>query len=277
MSEEKCPKCGELKSACKCTSDGNQKELKVTVDTGNMEALIGRMKEIEAENKRLVEETKKLAEEKIQSVKTADEQKKAKDELDLQIKKINDEKLAERQKNLLDKIKQVITDPAKVKEYEDKLKEPNAITGIEYSIDTLAKVIADGEKQHAEILKKEKEEFEKKLTEKNGGTGTLPANLNGSEGGSGGTGKGGEQFEGASISEANANMVRELRKRSHSSDPEVAAKAKAQLEELMRQWGFACKKNYESRALGGLGEIGPKNIKEQPSLRKITRVGGEAI
>jgi hypothetical protein len=275
MSEEKCPKCNELKSACKCPND-NSKELKIKVDTGNIEAVLQRMTKIEEENKRLVEEAKKANDEKLATAKTAEEQKKAKDELDAQLKKINEDKLVERQKNLLTKIKEVITDPVKVKEYEDKIKDPTAISGIEYSINTLADVVAQGQKQHEEILKKEKEDFEKKLAEKTGGAGNLPASLNKGEGGSGSVGKG-EEFEGNTLSEANANMVRELRKRSHSSDPEVAAKAKAQLEEMMRKWGFAVKKNYENRAMGGLGEIGPKNIKEQPSLRKITKMGGEAI
>lgn len=275
MSEEKCPKCNELKTACKCTNE-NQKELKIKVETGNMEALIGRMKEIESENKRLVDEAKKAAEEKTVASKTAEEQKKAKEDLDAQIKKINEDKLIERQKNLMTKIKEVITDPAKVKEYEEKVKDPNALTGLEYSIDTLATVVREGQTQHEAILKKEKEDFEKKLAEKTGGSGTLPANLNQGEGGSGG-GKGGEEFEGSTLSEANANMVRTLRKRSHDPDPEVAAKAKSQLEEMMRKWSFACKKNYENQAMGGLGELGPKNIKEQPSLRKITKLGGEAI
>jgi hypothetical protein len=277
MTEETCQKCKEVKSKCKCTDDGNSKELKVTVDTGNIQAVMKRMAEIEQENKRLNDEAKKAAEEKVTISKTIEEQKKSQEELEKQIKANNDAKLAERQRVLLDRVKQVITDPAKVKEYEEKLKDPTAISGIEYSIDTLATVVAEGKKQHEDILKKEKEDFEKRLAEKTGGAGTLPSSLNSGEGGAGGSGdKGGEEFEGATLSEANANMVRELRKRSHSNDPEVAAKAKSQIQEMMRKWGAACKRNYDSQAQG-LGEVGPKSIKEQPSLRKITKLGGEAI
>jgi hypothetical protein len=277
MSEEKCPKCNELKSACKCTKDDGKQKIEIKVDTGNIEAVLQRMTKIENENKLLLEEAKKAAEEKEKFAKTTEEQNKIKEDLDAQLAKINAEKLAERQKVLMAKVKEVISDPAKVKEYEEKIKDPNAISGIEYSIDTLATVVAQGQKQHEEILKKEKEDFDKKLAEKTGGVGNLPANLGGQgEGGNSGA-KNGEEFEGVTMSEANANMVRELRKRSHSSDPEVAAKAKGQIEEMMRKWGVAVKRNYDSKAMGGLGEIGPKNIKEQPSLRKITKVGGEAI
>ena len=276
MSEEKCIKCGQLKTECKCPKDDGKQKIEVTVDTGNMEALIGRMKEIESENKRLVEEAKKASEEKIIFAKTTEEQKKVKEDLDAQIKKINEDKLAERQKNLMTKVKEVITDPAKVKEYEEKVKDPTALSGLEYSIDTLATVVKEGQIQHEAILKKEKEDFEKKLVEKLGGTGTLPSSLNSGEGGSGGGAKSGEEFEGSTISEANANMVRELRRRSHSNDPQVAVKAKDQLTELMHKWGIAVRKNYDGRAQG-LGEVGPRSIKEQPSLREITKKGGEAI
>lgn len=90
MSEEKCPKCNELKTVCKCPKDdSNQKEIKIKVDTGNIEAVLQRMAKIEEENKRLLAEAKSAAEEKDKTAKTAEEQKKAKEDLDAQLKKIN--------------------------------------------------------------------------------------------------------------------------------------------------------------------------------------------
>lgn len=279
MSEEKCTKCGKLKTECKCTNtDNKDKDITVTIDTSNIQAVLKRMAEIEAENKRLQDEAKQAAEEKVNLAKTAEEKAKEKEKLEADLKKINDDKIAEETKTLLDKAKTLITDPTKFKEFEDKAKNSENLNGLKYSIDILNTTVEEGKKQHEELIKKEREEFEKKLKENQSGSGGsvgMSSNQASQEGTNTGSIAGQQVYEGASIKEAHANMIRDLRIKSHDPNPEKAVKARAELDAMLAQWGNSAKRNYDGQAIGGLGEIGPKDIKEQPSLRQITKKGGE--
>jgi hypothetical protein len=70
-------------------------------------------------------------------------------------------------------------------------------------------------------------------------------------------------------------MIRDLRRKQHSDVPEESALATSQLKSLIAKWAVAVKTNFDGKL--PQTELGPKDINEQPSLRMITKKGGEAI
>lgn len=284
MSEqEKCPKCGELKTACKCQKEGadnggkksnDVQEVKIKVDTGNMEAVLKRLAEVEERNKKLEEDAKKILEDKKKVETSLESEKTLKEDYESKLKIIGEQKLNEKRKVIMDKAKEVIKDEARLKEIEEGIKNPENLKATESLVDTFYNVLKQGEKEHSEQAKKEKEEMDKKLAEKEGGKGSVamtPEMLALEK-----NNKTANGYSGETMTEAHRAMVRDLRKQSHSDDPVVAARAKAILDEFVKKWAAAVKTNYDGR-VNEMGKIGPSDIKQQPSLREITKKGGEAI
>jgi hypothetical protein len=278
--EEKCSKCNELKTTCKCDTGTKPtstiQEIKVKVDTDGVKDILKRLSDTEAELKTANANLERERQEKKLVETNLDEEKTQKEKYESSLKLIGEQKLNEKRKIIMDTAKEVIKDPNQLKQIEDGIKDPDTLAATESLVNTFYTVLKQGEKEHTDQMAKEKSDMEKKLTEKDGGKGSIPmtAEMLAKEHGSSG---GEDGYEAETLSEAHRLMIRDLRKKSHSDDPMVAAKAKSELEEMMAKWVVGVKKQYDGKAQGGLGEIGPKNVKEQPSLREITKKGGEAI
>jgi hypothetical protein len=269
MSEEKCPECKELKTACKCKKDDNIKDIKVTVDTGNIESILKRLSDEEAKSKKLsqeLEETKKL-----QSTTALDLEstKKKEKEYEDSLKKIGEEKLNVQRQIIIDKAKEVIKDPEQIKKIEESVKDPESLRAVTTLVDGVYNAIKQGSKEHEEILKKEREEFEKKLKENNTNlSGTIPMTDEMKQ-------KELNRIANTKGYDSHPDMIRDIRKRQHSDNPEERAKANTEADELLKRWTSAVKRNFDGKV--PITEFGPKDIKDQPSLRTITKKGGEAI
>ena len=275
MSEaEKCAKCGELKTACKCDqkTESGIKEIKVTVDTKGTEDILGRLKAKEIEVDSLKVELEKEKEFKKKAETSFEEEKTAKEDYENKLKLIGEKKMTEEREIIMTKAKEVIKDPAKLKEIEEGIKDPESLKATKVMVQTFVDVLAQGEKEHKDQMDKEKQEFDKKFATQTGGKGNVGLRSEDLD-----KEKVGGVDDGKVGYESHAAMIRDLRKKSHSDNPEEAAFAKSVLEDLFKKWADAVKKNYEGKAQGGLGEIGPHNPKEQPSLRDITKRGGESI
>jgi len=276
MSEaEKCAKCGQLKTECKCDSknDGSIKEIKVTVDTKGTEDILGRLKAKELEADNLTKELAQERELKKKAETSLEDEKTQREDYENKLKLVGEKKMAEEKKIIMDKAKEVIKDPEKLKAIEEGIKDPESLKATKEMVQTFSDILAQGEVEHKKLMDKEKDEFDKKLAAQTGGKGNVglrPEDLAKEK-------QGGSTDDGKVGYESHAAMIRDLRKKSHSDNPEEAAFAKSALEDLFKKWADAVKKNYEGKAQGGLGEIGPRNPKEQPSLKDITKRGGEAI
>jgi len=268
--DEKCPKCNELKSACKCSKDenGTIKEINVKVDNTGMESIIKRLSEKEEETKRLtkeLEDSKKLNSTTNQSL---EETKKKELEYQASLKKIEDDNFQTQRKTLLEEAKKYIKDEAQLKKIEESTKDIASLQATKTSMEILFDNIKQGQIEHEEILKKERETMEKKLKEQEGGTGTIPLQDGMKE-------KELNEFAKAKGYDSNQDMIRELRRKQHSDNPEEAALATSQLKDMVAQWASWTKRRFDGQV--PQSEIGPKDINEQPSLRAITKKGGEAI
>ena len=67
-------------------------------------------------------------------------------------------------------------------------------------------------------------------------------------------------------------MIRDLYRKKHGADPEIAAEADAILDELFKKWATAVKKKYAGKLPEGIN-VAPE---KQPTLKSMTKKGGEA-
>jgi len=272
---------------------GEKREIEVTVNTSSMEKLIEQLKEKDDEAKRLGAEVEKQVREKKELAKTLGEKTAVAEDLEGKLKIIAQKKFDEKKAIIMKAAKELIKDEDRLKKIEEGIKEPEDLKATEFMIDTLATAIKEGKEAHEKVLtaeeKKAQEEAakieagkkagektgektgekvltaeEKKAAEKKaevvgtGGVGQVSLAQQSGEGGR-------KEYD------THEAMIRDLRKRQHSEDPEVAAEADAILDELFRKWGRAVKKDYEGR--GKAINVGEKS---QPSLKDLTKKGGEA-
>lgn len=264
--------------------EGKGKEMTITatVDPTQMEELIGRLKDAE---RKLTEKTKELETATTGKEKLQEEFDTLKDEAEDYKNKltiIGKKKLEAKRTAIMEEAKKYIKDEDRLKIIEEGIKSPEDVKQTEFLIETLKTTLAEGEKQHKELKDfekkkkelgapdtvksmKELEEWEKtKETSKDADPTRKPSS--GTLTLEGQTAGGGEEGY-----DSEAAMIRDLRKRSHDKDPEVAAEAKAILKEMFVKWSVAVKKQYEGKMRGGIRI--EKGV-EQPSLRDITLTGG---
>ena len=271
MSEEKCPKCNELKSVCKCEPKNDDKsttqvrDVSITIDPKNMEEILRRLKDEEKKSEDLGKELKKAMEDKKTAETSLEEEKTTKEDYENKLKIIAEQKFTEKKGIIMGEAKKLGLDDARLKQIEEGLKTPEDLKQTEFLVQTLAESLAKGAEDHKKLEKKEGDELEGNK----GAAGSVSLRPEDVE--KENTGSGEVSYE------SHAAMIRDLRKKSHSAVPEEAAEAKSILAELFKKWAGAVKKQYEGKAQGGLGEIGPKDIKEQPSLKDITKKGGEVV
>jgi hypothetical protein len=232
---------------------GNQgekkpQEIKVTVDAEQLKMAIEAQKRAEDERKKLqdqldaLEAKRKLEAEELVKIKEKAEEDREKLEL------ITQADFEKKRNTLLEKAKALIQDPERVKDIEKKLSNPDLtpeqavdqLQATEYMISVLDDAMKKGEEAHKKLLDEEKkkaDDLEKKLKEGGGAgqpAGSAPLSTGQITGGT-------PQVGGYDSYEA---MIRDLRKKEHSPNPEVAAMAKNALTELFRKWAMSVKKEY---------------------------------
>jgi hypothetical protein len=215
--------------------------VKVQVSSEEMKTLLETQKRLEAE-KKAAEEAKAQAESEAKKAKEEAEAAKKeagenKEKLDLIAQKEFEKKRAA----ILEKTKTLIQDPERIKEIEAKLTDPEQLMATEYMMNILENQIKTTEDAHKKAIEEEQKkakDLEAKLAQGGSGASGGTAPLAGQQpvGGQGGTPTGYSSYEA---------MIKDLRDKEHSSNPEIAAMAKATLTEMMRKWAMAVKLQYK--------------------------------
>lgn len=269
----------------KGTEEGKGKEIVVsaTVDTKQMEELVGRLKEAEL---KLNETSGKLETATTGKEALQEEFDKLKDEADDYKNKltiIGKKRLETKKTAIMEEAKKLINDEERLKIIADGIKTVEDLKGTEFLLETLKTTLDAGKKQHEELVEFEKKKKElgapdtvksmAELTEwektKKASTDADPIHKSSS----GTLTLEGQSSGGEEGYDSNAAMIFDLRKRSHDKDPEVAAEAKAILREMFRKWTVAVKKEYDGKMHGG---VKVAKGEEQASLRDMTLHGGAA-
>lgn len=281
MSDPNAEKTGDQKGDD--TNKGKEITITATVDPKQMEELMGRLKTTEIEKKNLEEQLKTATDGKKELEEELENKKIEADDYKSKLSIMAKKKLEAKKTTMMEEAKKFIKDPERLKIIDDGMKTLEDVKATEFLIATIKETVEEGKRQHdtlQEFEKKKKElgapdtiktaeelqewEKTKNLSKdadptKKPSSGTLPFPQ--TQTGDGRKGYGSE-----------AAMVEDLRRRSHSKDPEVAAEAKAILIELFRKWTVAVKKEYEGKGHGIHIEKGP----EQASIQDITKDGGAA-
>jgi hypothetical protein len=236
--------------------------VKVQVSSEEMKTLLETQKRLEAEKKAAEEakakaeaDAKKSAEEAEAAKKEAAENK---EKLDLIAQKEFEKKRAA----ILEKTKTLIQDPERIKEIESKLTDPEQLMATEYMMNILEQQIKATDDAHKKAIEEEQKklkEAQEKLAQGGAGQasgGTAPLAGQQPVGGQGGTPVGYSSYEA---------MIKDLREKEHSPNPEIAAMAKATLTEMMRKWAMAVKLQYKEM------REWETNPKEQLPLSEIVK------
>lgn len=279
-------------------------DIDVTVDNKQIKDLLKQLGEQDKKSEKLQADLKLALEAKTTAETSLEEEKTLKEDAESKLKLIAEERLNAKRTIIMDKAKELITDEARLKKIQEGMKKAEDVKATEFMIETLASSLEEGERQHKELLAKEKldttrktllEKYPKSKDKIEGAENLEALEKLGTELGEGagagagagtgeGTGTGDEGAAGqARLNEAQTGggpttgydshqaMVYDLRKRSHSDNPEEAAEASAILDELFRKWSVAVKKQYE-------GKIPPIDITSegQPKIADIVKSGGAA-
>jgi len=259
--------------------DEKELNVKVKIDDEAYKRLIEEQKRIEEAKKKLEEELTTIKADKTKS----DEAKKAAEdkllevqgkaeELEEKLSLIAQKEFEKKRAVVLEKAKTLLgTDESRLKEVESKTATPEDLKATEYMLEVLEKTVKQGEESYKKLLADEKKKMEEELAKKAGTpAGVAPLNTPQVTGQSTPTGKTGyDSYEA---------MIKDLRIREKSSDPQVAAEAKTILDEFFRKWATAVKKQYQGRLPTGISyelseerKEGGALKEEQPSIREITR------
>ena len=270
-------------------------KIEVSVNTGNIEDLIKRLKETEDKSTKLTEQLEKEMEEKKKVKKTLEEKTAEAEDYEGKLKLIAEEKLNAKRQVIMELAKKYIKDEERLKKIEEKMITPENVQATEFMIETLAKAFTEGAAAHKELTDEEqkKAEEEAKKAAEEAKKAAENANKTDEEKKAEAEakkaaekaadpvdkGKGAGQATLAQQSgtttkreyDSNEAMIRDLRKRSRDSDPEVAAEAQAILDELFYRWGKAIIKDYDGRY---------KSMritkKDQPLITDMAKEGGAA-
>jgi len=262
---------------------GKEVTITATVDPTQMEELIGRLKDAE---KKLGEKTKELETATTGKEKLQEEFDTLKDEADDYKNKltiIGKKKLETKKAAIMEKAKTLIKDEERLKIIEDGIKTAEDLKGTEFLIETLETTLTEGKKQHEELEGFEKKKKElgapdtvKSMEELKEWEKTKKASKDAdpiSKPSSGTLTLQGQTSDSSEGYDSEAAMIRDIQRRCHSKDPEVAAEAKAIKRELFRKWTVAVKREYDNKMRGG---VRLEKGEEQASLRDMTLHGGAA-
>jgi chromosome segregation ATPase len=262
---------------------GNEVVVTATVDTAQMEELMGRLKEKELEAEKLKKDLEAATGDKDTIQKEFDDVKAEAEDYKNKLTIIGKKKLETKKAAIMEKAKTLIKDEERLKIIADGIKTVEDLKGTEFLIETLETTLTEGKKQHEELEafdKKKKElgapDTVKSMDELKEWEKTKKASTDADPTSIPSSGILTLQSQTSDSSEgydSEAAMIRDLRKRSHDKNPEIAAEAKAILRELFRKWTVAVKKEYEGKMRGG---VQVAKGEEQASLRDITLLGGGA-
>lgn len=248
----------------------DEKGLHITIDDVAMKTM--------AESNAKLEGEKKAAEEKAAkeeaAKKVAEEQLKIKTEEAEDLKgkmgMIAEKELEKKRNAIKESAKRLFpNDESRVKEIEAKLKDPDGIQAMEYTLGVLDETLKKGQEEakkahEAELAAKAKEEADKLAAEEAVKAGKTPAPTGSAPLNDLQMGKQPQSSELSKMKfDSHKAMVDYLREQEHSSDPQKAAEAKAVLDEFFRRWTSVVKDNYEqTRQSVPTGD--------QPTLKELT-------
>lgn len=257
-------------------------EVNAIVDPKQLEGLISQIKDKDTEIEKLKKELETTTTD-TKGIKTKLEESESEaEDFRNKLSIIAKQELTKKKAVLMEEAKKFITDKDRLKVIEDGIQGPDDLKPTEFLIETLRDTIAKGVKQHEEV-----KAFEEKIKslgapdtiktmeeldaweKDNKASGNVDPTRKPSSGSLTLAGQNAGREDGY---DSHAIMVRDLRRRSHSANPEEAATAKSILKELFRKWTVAVKKEYEGKSSGIKIEKG----KEQASLQDITLHGGAA-
>jgi len=255
------------------SSDTEKKKIEISVDTTSMEAVIERLKKKEEEAAKLSTDLEKAMTEKQSLAKTLEEKEAIAEDLEAKLTIIAEKEFNAKKAILMDECKKLVKDAERVKKIEEGIKSPEDLKATQFMLETLNAAMKEGAEAHKKLTEEEEkktaEEAKRLEEEKKATSKAEPV----------GTGAGGQatlaQATGTSVRkeyDSHEAMIRDLRRRSHSDDPEEKAIANAILDELFLKWSHAVKLDYEGKR--GLGEM---ESTTQPSLHDIQREGGAAM
>lgn len=231
------------------------KELIVTVDSKEMERLTREKLELEAKAKELEEklktttEGKKELEEEISKIKEEVEDYRSKFEV------IAEQELAKKKTALIEKAKAMNLGDERIKELESKITDLETLKLHQYTVDVLEDAMKKGEEAHKKLLEEERKKHEEELKKAKEVTGA-PAGVAPLAGQTAPKGYKQQQFDSFEA------MIKDLREREKSANPEIAAEAKVILDEFFKKWASAVKKQ------AGRVIVEPS---EQPSIKEMTK------
>jgi hypothetical protein len=280
------------------STDGNQGEgagagssgytkqrIEVSVESKSTEELLARLKTEEDARKKAEKDrddalaAKKTADDAAEVSKTEAESHRQK------LQMIAEREFAKKKTTITDKAKALIKDPNRLNLVLGKMESPEDLQATEFMLDTLQNAVETGRAETETIIKNSKADLVK----------SFPASKDAIEGaktmedlervrnqlvvsgkGTGtGTGAAGtvplsnQQAQGSQKSggyDSYEAMIRDLRRRERSSNPEEAAEAKAVLDELFKKWTVAVKKEYEGKSTSGINVEPAK----QQTIKEIT-------
>jgi hypothetical protein len=249
-----------------------ERKIKVSIDTTNLEDVIRRLKEKEEEAEKLSVDLKTAMEEKGKAEKDLEEKKEEAEEMKTKLELIAEKEFNSKKDIIMEEAKKFIKDEERLKKIEEGIKSVDDLKATSFMLETLSTAIKEGEEAHkAQVEEEEKEAAEEAKKADEEAAAEEAAEPVGK--GAGGQIPLAQATGGATKREYDSHeaMIRDLRKRSHSEDPDEAAEAKAILDELFLKWGRAVRAEYE-------GKYKPIHIekKDQPKISDITKRGGAA-
>jgi chromosome segregation ATPase len=250
-----------------------KREIEVSIDTSNLEDIVRRLKEQEEKSAKLTKQLEEATSAKGKVEKELEEKKDEAEEMHTKLTMIAEKEFTSKKNIIMEEAKKLIKDEERLKKIEEGIKDVDDLKATSFMIETLSTAMKEGEAAHKEQLEKEEKEAkaasEEAEEENEAKTDAEPA-------GKGGAGQATlAQATGGTVRkeyDSNEAMIRDLRRRSHSEDPEIRAEAQAILDELFLKWGRAVRAEYD-------GRYRPISVKkkDQPKISDITKEGGAAM
>lgn len=214
-------------------------------------------------DKKASDEAKKLSDEAAK--KATEEADDAKGKLGLIAEKALEKKRAE----VTEKANQLFqNDPERVKEVVAKLKDPEGVQAMEYTLNVLDQTLKKGEEARNKLVSEEKAKLEAKAKADAEAAAAIAAGGKPAPAGSAplndkqlGQAETGDLMK--MKFDSHEAMVRYLKELEHGSDPELAAKAKVVLNKFFENWAQLVKQGYDSMK----GESAKQVI---PSFKELT-------
>jgi len=250
-----------------------KREIEISIDTSNLEEVLQRMKDKERESADLKTKLEQAMQDKGKVEDELKEKSEEAEEMHSKLTMIAEKEFNAKKNIIMEEAKKLIKDEERLNKIEEGIKTVDDLKATSFMMETLASAIKEGEAAHKEQLEKEEQEAKdaSKTTDDESA-----AETDAEPAGKGGAGQATlAQATGSAVRkeyDSNEAMIRDLRRRSHSEDPEIRAEAQAILDELFLKWGRAVRAEYD-------GRYRPISVekKDQPKISDMTKEGGAAM